>query len=96
MYAGLDVDQAGVLADVLGGRFSIVPLRAQATTSLGDILSFCRANASAGPHWEQMASLIDTATRMVASFKGVAAPPSMQALMQSHISAMLRKPVRAR
>ena len=92
---GLDADQAAVLADVLGGRFSIVPPRPQGA-SLGDILAFCRANANAAPHWEQMAALVDTASRMVANFKGVAPPPPLQVLLHTHIGAMLRKPVRAR
>ena len=95
--AGLDSDQAAVLADVLGGQHSILPSRQiDRGTSLGDILYFCRANASAAPHWAQIASLVDTAARMVAKYRGVAPPPAMQLLVRERIGPMLLKPVRAR
>lgn len=92
---GLAADQARVLAEVLGGRTSILPHQPQRCT-LGELLSFCRFNVASGPVWEQMAALVDTATRMVANFRGLQQPPPLQQLVHSHIGALLRKPVRAR
>ena len=99
-----------MLAKVLGsGNFSILPQQQQqqqqaqqqqqpitAACSLQQILTFCRTHVYTGKVWEQIASLIDSATRVVANFRGMEQPPPMQALVASHIGALLRKPVRAR
>ncbi|KAK9802713.1 hypothetical protein WJX73_010173 [Symbiochloris irregularis] len=98
---GLSVDQAAVLGEVLGsGSFSIIPSQqAQqpgTRCSLQQVLTFCRVHLNSEQTWDQVASLVDSATRTVASFRGCQAPPPLHALVRSHILALLRKPVRAR
>ena len=46
--------------------------------------------------WEQLGAVWATAVRLVGRLQGVEAAPSFQALMDSSVAALARKPVRAR